>query len=159
MAQNRFWPYMAVSRPSWIGCPRKNNSAFHFEVLSIKLKFQPNPSSVYRGRKNISDWRIDRQMDGRMDGQDKNIYSSSPLGGGIIRYCCFKLRLALYKNLDIKYSCTIWNLSNELLVCISLKKSKIIIWIKNLVLILFGSYVRRDLSTPEAKWQRNAILT
>jgi len=30
MAQNRFRPYMAVSRPSWIEWPRKNNSAVHF---------------------------------------------------------------------------------------------------------------------------------
>ena len=45
MAQNRFQPYMAVRRPSWIGRPQKNNSAVHFEVLNVILQFQLNPSS------------------------------------------------------------------------------------------------------------------
>jgi len=107
MAQNRFRPYMAVSRPSWIGQLRKNNSAVHFEVLNIILQFQLNPSSgssviagekplrtdrrtdrtetySYRGRKKRYG-RTDGQKDGRTDGQDKNIYASSPLGGGIIK--------------------------------------------------------------------------
>jgi len=73
MAQNRFRPYMVVSRPSWIGQPRKNNSAVHFEVLSVILQFQLNPSSVslvITGEKTF-------RMDGRTDGQDRNIYASN----------------------------------------------------------------------------------
>jgi len=63
MARNRFRPYMAVSRPSWIERPLKYNSAVHFEVLNIILQFQLNPSSgslVIAGEKTL---RTDRRTD------------------------------------------------------------------------------------------------
>jgi len=44
MAQNMFWPYMAVSQPSSIRWPLKNNSAVHFEVLNFLLQVQLIPS-------------------------------------------------------------------------------------------------------------------
>jgi len=76
---------MAVSRPYLIRRPRINKSAFHFEVLNIILQFELDPS---RGSLVITAEKTSRK-DGQTDGQDRNIYASSPLGGGIINYLTF----------------------------------------------------------------------
>jgi len=67
----------------------KNNPAVHFKVLNKILQFQLNPFSgslIITGEKML-------QTDGRTDRQDRNIYASSPLGGGIIVVSAFDLIL------------------------------------------------------------------